>query len=77
MEHPCFTQLAFRSALLIELPTLHALVTPQRLGEIAFCAVMAAEQVKGFGTRLMNHAKECARTLDMLSHFLTYAGWLG
>ena len=30
---------------------------PQRFGEIAFCAVTANEQVKGFGTRLMNHTK--------------------
>ena len=29
----------------------------QRFGEIAFCAVSANEQVKGFGTRLMNHTK--------------------
>jgi hypothetical protein len=27
------------------------------LGEIAFCAVTSSEQVKGFGTRLMNHTK--------------------
>ena len=30
---------------------------PQRFGEIAFCAVTANEQVKGFGTRLINHTK--------------------
>ena len=29
----------------------------QRFGEIAFCAVTANEQVKGFGTRLMNFTK--------------------
>ena len=29
----------------------------QRFGEIAFCAVTANEQVKGFGTRLMNYTK--------------------
>ena len=33
----------------------------QRFGEIAFCAVTALEQVKGFGTRLMNHTKARAR----------------
>ena len=27
----------------------------QNMGEIAFCAVSANEQVKGYGTRLMNH----------------------
>ena len=43
------------------------------LGEIAFCAVTASEQVKGYGTRLMNWTKEYARTQDRLSHFLTYA----
>mmetsp|Transcript_12959 Transcript_12959/g.37611 ORF Transcript_12959/g.37611 Transcript_12959/m.37611 type:complete len:561 (-) Transcript_12959:1058-2740(-) len=45
----------------------------QAFGEIAFCAVTSSEQVKGFGTRLMNHAKEHARTRDRLTHFLTYA----
>lgn len=29
----------------------------QHFGEIAFCAVTANEQVKGFGTRLMNYTK--------------------
>ena len=29
----------------------------QGFGEIAFCAVTANEQVKGFGTRLMNFTK--------------------
>jgi histone acetyltransferase len=33
----------------------------------------AVAQVKGFGTRLMNHTKEFARTKDGLTHFLTYA----
>jgi GNAT superfamily N-acetyltransferase len=45
----------------------------QRLGEIAFCAVAANQQVRGFGTRLMNHAKAMARDRDGLTHFLTYA----
>ncbi|DBB09698.1 TPA: hypothetical protein ACH3X3_001341 [Trebouxia sp. C0006] len=45
----------------------------QRFGEIAFCAVTANEQVKGFGTRLMNFTKEYAKTQDQLTHFLTYA----
>lgn len=34
---------------------------------------LPALQVKGFGTRLMNYAKEYARTRDRLTHFLTYA----
>lgn len=29
----------------------------QAFGEIAFCAITASEQVKGYGTRLMNFAK--------------------
>ncbi|RID65240.1 hypothetical protein BRARA_D00450 [Brassica rapa] len=45
----------------------------QRFGEIAFCAISADEQVKGYGTRLMNHLKEHARDVDGLTHFLTYA----
>ncbi|GIL77551.1 hypothetical protein Vretimale_6843 [Volvox reticuliferus] len=45
----------------------------QTFGEIAFCAVTSHEQVKGYGTRLMNQTKEFARTIDRLTHFLTYA----
>lgn len=30
-------------------------------------------QVKGYGTRLMNHLKQYARDVDDLTHFLTYA----
>ncbi|XP_021764323.1 histone acetyltransferase GCN5-like isoform X1 [Chenopodium quinoa] len=45
----------------------------QKFGEIAFCAITADEQVKGYGTRLMNHLKQHARDVDGLSHFLTYA----
>ncbi|XP_010679149.2 histone acetyltransferase GCN5 isoform X1 [Beta vulgaris subsp. vulgaris] len=45
----------------------------QKFGEIAFCAITADEQVKGYGTRLMNQLKEHARDADGLTHFLTYA----
>ncbi|XP_058086764.1 histone acetyltransferase GCN5 isoform X2 [Magnolia sinica] len=45
----------------------------QKFGEIAFCAITADEQVKGYGTRLMNHLKQHARDHDGLTHFLTYA----
>ncbi|XP_076930602.1 histone acetyltransferase GCN5-like [Bidens hawaiensis] len=45
----------------------------QKFGEIAFCAIAANEQVKGYGTRLMNHLKQRARDVDGLTHFLTYA----
>lgn len=47
--------------------------SPQRFGEIAFCAVTSTEQVKGFGTRLMNCTKHFACKHDHLTHFLTYA----
>lgn len=33
----------------------------QRFGEIAFCAVNSSEQVKGFGTKLMNELKFVAQ----------------
>ncbi|XP_076915443.1 histone acetyltransferase GCN5-like [Bidens hawaiensis] len=45
----------------------------QKFGEIAFCAIASNEQVKGYGTRLMNHLKQRARDVDGLTHFLTYA----
>nr|XP_043635514.1 histone acetyltransferase GCN5 [Erigeron canadensis] len=45
----------------------------QKFGEIAFCAITSDEQVKGYGTRLMNHLKRHARDVDGLTHFLTYA----
>jgi histone acetyltransferase len=53
--------------------TYRAFPPPASLGEVAFCAVMASEQVKGFGTRLMNHAKAAARDRDGLGALLTYA----
>ncbi|ONK60597.1 uncharacterized protein A4U43_C08F20300 [Asparagus officinalis] len=45
----------------------------QKFGEIAFCAITADEQVRGYGTRLMNHLKQHVRDVDGLTHFLTYA----
>ncbi|CAM9459931.1 unnamed protein product [Chrysoparadoxa australica] len=45
---------------------------PQKFGEIAFCAVTATEQVKGYGTRLMNHLKQHVIG-EGITHFLTYA----
>ena len=44
----------------------------QHFAEIAFCAVTASEQVKGYGTLLMNHLKEHVKRLG-ITHFLTYA----
>ncbi|KAH0912083.1 hypothetical protein HID58_035404, partial [Brassica napus] len=35
--------------------------------------ITADEQVKGYGTRLMNHLKQHARDVDGLTHFLTHA----
>jgi len=40
--------------------------------EIAFCAIMSSEQVKGYGTHLMNHLKNHAQAIQIY-HFLTYA----
>jgi len=40
--------------------------------EIAFCAIKAEQQVKGYGTRLMNHLKEWVKTRQ-IDLFVTYA----
>lgn len=45
---------------------------PNHFAEIAFCAINATDQVKGYGTRLMNHLKEFVKTTG-ITHFLTYA----
>lgn len=45
---------------------------PNHFAEIAFCAINAADQVKGYGTRLMNHLKEFVKQ-EGITHFLTYA----
>ena len=45
----------------------------QGFAEIAFCAVTAQEQVKGYGSRLMNYVKEYSRDAHKTTHFLTYA----
>ena len=44
----------------------------QRFGEIAFCAISGTEQVRGFGTLLMNHLKHHVQKTKM-EYFLTYA----
>lgn len=44
----------------------------QKFAEIVFCAITSTEQVKGYGTRLMNNLKEHVKTLDV-EYFLTYA----
>jgi len=55
----------------------------ERFAEIAFLAITAQEQVKGYGTRLMNHLKEHAKTMgsddakvpagEGIEYFLTFA----
>eukprot|EP00002_Diphylleia_rotans_P023831 TRINITY_DN4696_c0_g1_i2.p1 TRINITY_DN4696_c0_g1~~TRINITY_DN4696_c0_g1_i2.p1 ORF type:complete len:715 (+),score=132.52 TRINITY_DN4696_c0_g1_i2:85-2229(+) len=45
---------------------------PHKLAEIAFCAITSSEQVKGYGSHLMNHLKEHVKT-ERIEHFLTYA----
>lgn len=44
----------------------------QGFAEIVFCAITSTEQVKGYGTRIMNHLKEHVKT-EKLEYFLTYA----
>lgn len=44
----------------------------QGFAEIVFLAVMGTEQVKGFGTILMNHLKEYVKP-EHIGYFLTYA----
>jgi histone acetyltransferase len=38
----------------------------EKLGEIAFCAIKTDQQVRGYGTRLMNQTKHFAMTVDKL-----------
>ncbi|KAK7005041.1 histone acetyltransferase KAT2B [Biomphalaria glabrata] len=40
--------------------------------EIVFCAVTSSEQVKGYGTTLMNHLKDY-HLIHNITHFLTFA----
>lgn len=44
----------------------------QGFSEIVFCAVSSNEQVKGYGTHLMNHLKDY-HIKHNVNHFLTYA----
>jgi len=45
----------------------------ERFAEIAFCAISASQQVKGYGTRLMNQMKEYAVRQEGLEYLITYA----
>jgi len=44
-----------------------------RFAEIAFCAVSATHQVKGYGTKLMNLVKQLGAR-EGIEYFITYAG---
>ena len=44
----------------------------QRFAEIAFLAITHSEQIKGYGTRLMNVLKSFAQK-DGIDYFLTFA----
>jgi histone acetyltransferase len=46
---------------------------PQRFAEIAFCAVNSSEQVKGFGTKLMNQLKFVAQRTGFVFSFCLYS----
>ncbi|KAI8969224.1 hypothetical protein BDF20DRAFT_907941 [Mycotypha africana] len=45
----------------------------QEFAEIVFCAVASTEQVKGYGSFIMNHLKDYVSTHTPIKHFLTYA----
>lgn len=45
---------------------------PQRFAEIAFLAITSSQQVRGYGTRLMNNLKEAVKNVG-ITEFLTYA----
>lgn len=44
----------------------------QGFTEVVFCALTSNEQVKGYGTHLMNHLKDYS-TSNGIKNFLTYA----
>jgi histone acetyltransferase len=45
----------------------------RKFAEIVFCAITGTEQVKGYGSHLMNHLKDHVRSTSPVMHFLTYA----
>ncbi|KAI7901745.1 uncharacterized protein BX663DRAFT_513906 [Cokeromyces recurvatus] len=45
----------------------------QEFAEIVFCAVASTEQVKGYGSFIMNHLKDYVSSHSNVKHFLTYA----
>lgn len=46
---------------------------PQEFAEIVFCAIASTEQVKGYGSFLMNHLKDYVSENTNMKHYLTYA----
>jgi histone acetyltransferase len=45
----------------------------QEFAEIVFCAIASTEQVKGYGSFLMNHLKDYISDHTNIKHYLTYA----
>lgn len=45
----------------------------REFAEIVFCAIASTEQVKGYGSHLMNHLKDHVKNVSPIKHFLTYA----
>lgn len=45
----------------------------REFAEIVFCAISSTEQVKGYGSHLMNHLKDYVKSVSPVKHFLTYA----
>ena len=45
----------------------------REFAEIVFCAIASTEQVKGYGSHLMNHLKDHVKAVSPVRHFLTYA----
>ncbi|WBW73326.1 SAGA complex histone acetyltransferase catalytic subunit Gcn5 [Schizosaccharomyces osmophilus] len=45
----------------------------REFAEIVFCAIASTEQVRGYGSHLMNHLKDYVRGTSKVQHFLTYA----
>ncbi|WFD44798.1 histone acetyltransferase [Malassezia psittaci] len=45
----------------------------REFAEIVFCAIASTEQVKGYGSHLMNHLKDHVKNVSPVRHFLTYA----
>lgn len=51
----------------------YRLFEKRSFAEIVFCAITGTEQVKGYGSHLMNHLKDSVAATSSCRHFLTYA----